>query len=391
MAQQAPANQAQLNALMRSRLLATGLPMTQDLGTQTGLTAGSVVRFKILNAGLTHRIRVKATLNCTSAGAAPVLAPSGFFNMFSRVRVVDYDQTNRIDTVPALLHARNCVRERRLDGYNIQSLFNNAGTPANLVNANFKQPGVTLAVGACVVEGFFDIPICVDSDAGDLRGIMASNQNTGEAYVTFDIANLFIGASDDTKVFNNGAAATLSNATVSINVQQEYFLQQPDPLLQGQSPFPMMDALTVYEFVSGVTSDNLVAGSFKNIPFPVNRMIAGNYMRYFHNGFQGGSTDSNDLSQHAVELQGSMTLKNKNREQQLWDQRQVIGFDLARGLYFHDWLNLPGSGRQPVQVTDLGNMNVKVMPNAAAAGNTFIEYGTESLYPKGMPLGAIIN
>ena len=378
----------QLNQLMRSRLLATGIRQEKNLGTSSGQAAGSTTRIKLQNIGLTTRLRLLITANYTVGTATATVSPLGMLNAITRIKLQDYDGTDRLNASPVGIWSRNCLRERRIDGLHRDSL-NAIGGLALIGSAALTSPSIGTAVGAATAFYALDVPIAYDYDGGDLRGLMGTQSTVGEVWLSIDWASALYGNGDDTKVFNGAATTTVTGITFDVTVIQEFLLPQFDGAI-GAVPLPELDLLTVNELITYTTSDNLASGQEKLISFPNVRSIHGVHYQYFHNSLLGGSSTTNDLTRHAIVVGGNTRLKDRlSRNEQLWSQRQDIGADLGKGMYFFDFAGLAGAGFQPVQTALLGNMQLGVTPATSPSGTTFVQSTLESQYIKGTPLGAV--
>lgn len=388
----APAQQMspdQQNSLMRSRLCATGLWSEKDLGTFS-LSMGGTTRIKLQNIGITHRLRLMFTTTMTIATATAALSPFGMYNAIPRIRIDDYDGQPRINASASHILMRNILRERRIDGSTRDSLAAIAGS-SFFPSSSVTIPNLGLTVGAQTGIFFLDIPICFDSDMGDLRGAMATQSTVGEINLSIDCVQLasLYGANDDTKVINN--AATVTAATFNVQVMQEFILPQPDIMLNNMVPIPSLDIQTVYEIVTQQTSDNLAASQEKLISLPNTRLVNALYYRWFNNSYQGGTGTTNDLTQHRLILNGTTPIKTRNFNYQFMLQRQDIGSDLPKGAYFFDFLGLIGSNKQAIQTSQLGNVQLGLtIPAAGTSGTSYIDYAVESFYMKGVALGSVI-
>src|SRR4051812_11399791 len=122
------------NAAMRAALLATAPRMRKNLGS-SGSTTGQNTRVKLFNVGVITKLQLYVTCAVTIGTAIAVPSAKAPYNLISRVRVTDFDGTDRINFSGLQLFILNCVRTRSVFG-----LHNSTNT------AVFTNPSVPTAV-----------------------------------------------------------------------------------------------------------------------------------------------------------------------------------------------------------------------------------------------------
>ena len=388
------ANPTQINQILRQQLLATGIRQAQPLGATT-LNIGANTRIKLQNIGVLTRVRLLFTFVYTVPATA-ALSQMGFLNAITNISLNDFTGTPRISASAIALAMRNALRERR-KAYSHKPGAAGIGGSEIYGSSAITLPSTGLATGSNQTAQFIvDLPVCFDYDGGDLRGAIPMQSNVGEMYINIQTAATLGAANDDTKALNQ--VVTPVAASCNVDVLQEYILPQASAvamqLTKQQFPIPLLDTNTVYELVTVQTSDNIAAGTEKLIPLPNTRMVNGLFYRFFNNSIQGGTATGNDISQHRLVVNGATALETYglNNGNPLWkyiENRSTLGFDVAKGAYVWDFLGHPGSGRQPVQTSQLGNIQLGLTPQSNNGGNTFVEFTTESFYAIGTALGSI--
>lgn len=360
----------QQNLQLRQALLASAPPMRKLLGTFTGGMPGNSTRIKLFNVGITTRILLDISCRVDIGVAAATLSPKAPFNIVNRVKLTDFDSTDRINASGYQLWVLNSVRKRKVYGYN------NASQTGVLTS-----PIAPVAVGANQEIRFqLEVPVAFDPTS-DLRGAMMTQTAVGEAYVSIDWNNLLISNGNDDAVFNgSGTSTVIANPAsgFSVTVIQEYLLPQQ---IGNIVPLPFLDLATVYEFTGAMrTGDNIAAGQEKLINYPNMRTVIGTYFNYLNNGVMNAGTD---VSAIKLIANGNNVLREYRAIDKLFEQRDYMidGADLRKGTYFEL------HRQKPIETALYGNMQIGFTPSSAVAGNnTNIEIGFESFFTKGSTL-----
>jgi hypothetical protein len=371
-----PMAQAQNNAAMRQALLATAPRMRKNVLTTTS-GAGLTSRMKLFNVGVLAKLQLYVTASLTIGTATAVPSTKAPWNLINRVRLTDYDGTDRINFSGFQMFMLLCVRNRTYWGFNNSSA----------VTAVFVNPVVPTAVGNGVLSFFLDVPLAFDYEnpvvqLQDLRGAILAQTAVGEMYCSIDwnptyvlngnVDAVYAGAGTTT-VVPNGTAGT----EITCVMWQEYLLPQAIGG-QGSIPLPGIDLMTVYELNGNLrSSDNLAVNTQKLISYPNVRSVVGLYMNYVQattqtqgkiNGFQLIANGNNILIDHT---------------------------ELSQLLYQRAWMNddedtVPGAyfrlhREKPIETALFGNVQMGVTPNTVGA-TPYVEVGFESFYTKGQAL-----
>ena len=392
------------NAQMRAALLATSPRMRKNLGSFNTGTLGGTTRVKLYNVGIITRLLLKVSVSVDIGTAAATLSPQAPFNLISRIRLTDFDGTDRVNCTGFELFVINSVRNGGYYGYNndggptVASVGGNAAAtaPVSLVNAPvLSNPVVPTAVANTkILQFYLEVPLAFDPER-DLRGAILAQTALGEMYLNIDWNSVLIQNGNADAVFNGAASTTAvitSGTFINVQVWQEFLLPQA---LGNQVPLPQLDLLTVYELAGTIkSSDNLNANTEKLINFPNVRSVIGAYLRYVNNGVMNSATaydylgavnGAADVSQFRIIANGNNVLYDNTGEGQLFEQRLKLGSggaDLRPGTYFFGFRN------KPVETSLYGNVQIGIVPSVVT-NTTFAAYVGfcfESFYTKGATL-----
>jgi hypothetical protein len=356
--------------------------MFKKVGTFTG-TAGSTIRAKLFNVGLITRLFAVVTANVTIGTATATVSRKGGHALFKKIKVTDFDGTDRVFTSGYHLWLRNSLRNKKSEVDGLPNVYNanTSLTASTTYGTGITMPQYQTAVGTGNTVFTLNIPLCRDLDAGDLRGILFAQTTVGELYASFDVDSTIYTNGDDDKVYSGGATTTATLNSVTIDLYQEYFLPQQ---VEGVLPIPMLDTMTVYELATvGFTTDNISAGQEKLISFPNARQVHGIYYSYRNAIALAGGTGAGatDLSQHRLIANGNNILTEYREPNTAYiEQRRALGTDFPIGTYFMDF------ARTPIQTNLYGNIQLGVTPGATVNAGANIEVSFESLYLKGAAL-----
>lgn len=364
------------NISMRQALLASAPRMRKNVQTVVA-AIGSTQRLKLFNVGVLTKLQLRVQCDVTIAVAIAVPSGKAPYNLISRIRLTDYDNTDRLNISGFQLFLFNCVRS--LDWYGYQ---NAAGDSATFVN-----PQVPTAVGAGSIIFFMDIPVAYDVDnpviqLQDLRGAILSQTAVGEMYLSVDF-NASLYANNDVESVYAGAGTTTvvgqSATPITMTMWQEYLLPQAIGS-NGMVPLPMVDLMTVYEFVGNVrSSDNLAVNTEKLVSYPNVRSVIGAYFNYVSAGVLANAL----INQFRLIANGNNILVDHTNASQLFYQRKMLQMaDLPNGCYFRS------HKEKPIETALLGNVQMGITPNTVGA-TPYLELGFESFYTKGAALPGI--
>lgn len=359
----------QQNLGLRQALLASAPRMRKNLGTFTmGGALGGTTRVKIFNVGVVTKfiLDVEAKIDIATSTATPsVKAP---FNLINRVKLADYDGTDRINCSGYQLWVLQSVRNQTPYGYN-------NGSQTAIVTL----PSLPTAVATNQSLRFIlELPVAFDAEK-DLRGALLAQTAVGEAYITIDWNTVFQAASNEDGVYTAGGAVTLTAGTnISVTVYQEYLLPQS---VGGTTPLPVLDLMTVYEVTGAIrTADNIASGQDKLIPYPNLRSVIGFYFNFLNNGAMNPATT--DINYLKLIANGNNVLREYKAMDKLHDQRRWMlqDADLRKGTYFEMHRT------KPIETSLYGNVQYVINPANVSGTNTNFETLFESFYTKGAQL-----
>lgn len=357
------------NFQARAALLASAPRMRKNLGTfQATIAAGAPTaaptRIKLLNVGIGTRLVLLIETSTTIGTATATVSARGPYNLISRVRLVDFDGTERVNCSGFQLFVWNSVRERMPYG------INNAG-----LSARTTLPNTPTAVATAAGQFLLEIPLAYDPEK-DLRGAVMAQTSVGEWYLIIDwnTSPYTNGAIDS--LYSGAATTTVSMVTVQATVFQEYLL--PQALADGTVPLPKLDLQTVYEFAGNLTmTDNLAANTERLINLPNVRQVIGSYVNYINNNAMADA----DLSKIALIANGNNRLKEFTKFDKVHEQRLDLEGDMPAGT----WWDL--SRNDPIETSLYGMIQLGFTPaNFTANASTRLEVGFESFYRKGSAL-----
>lgn len=365
---------AQSNAAMRAALLTTAPRMRKNVQTaqsQSGLTT----RIKLFNVGVITKLQLFVSAAVTIGTATAVPSTKAPWNLINRLRLSDYDGTDRLNISGFQLFMLNCVRNRANFGYH--------NSPAT--TAVFTNPSVPTAVGNGTVSFFIDVPLAYDSDNNipqlqDLRGAILAQTAVGEMYLSIDWINSYYTNVDVESLYAGaGTTTVVANGAnnISVTLWQEYLLPQAVGS-QGEIPLPGIDLMTVYEYAGNVrSSDNLAVGTEKLLSYPNVRSVVGLYANYV----QAGTMTQGKINTFRLIANGNNILRDHTEASQLFFQRTFMNedSDTVPGAYFFSHRD------KPIETALFGNVQMGVTPNTVGA-TPYIEVGFESFYTKGQAL-----
>jgi hypothetical protein len=362
-----PAQMIQQNALLRQALLQSAPRMRKNLGNFTGGVAGGTTRVKLFNVGITTKVYLDVIWTYDIGTAAATASPKAPYNLINRIKLTDFDGTDRCNLSGYQLWVLDCIR---------------SGAPYGVNNASLASvltsPILPTAVATGNVARFqLEIPLAFDPEK-DLRGSLLTQTAVGEAWVTIDWNNLLVANGNADAVFNGSSTTTIANSTIQVNVSQEYLLPQN---VGGQVPLPSLDLMTVYELAGSLkSSDNLAAGQEKLINYPNVRSVIGAYFNYVNNGIMNSAVT--DLSRLRLIANGNNVLREYQPTEKLFEQRQYMNenADLKVGTYFEMHRS------KPIETSLYGNVQYGITPATMGGGNSYIEVAFESFYTKGSTL-----
>lgn len=362
------------NQQLRNILLSSAPRMRKNLGVTVG-ALGQTTRVQIFNTGLITSIQAAVTCPVTIGVQTAVPSPRAPYNLISRVRLTDYDGTDRVNWSGFQLWVINCVRMRMPYGVNNDGpIVTAAGS--TVLGGIINNPVTPTQVGNGTIQFLLDIPVAYDPEA-DLRGMIMGQTAVGTMYVSVDWAvNLYSVNSLDA-VYGGAATSTVimqaGIAGPSLQLWQEYLMPQA---VNGQLPLPTIDMQTVYELAGNVRDNaNLAINSEKLANYPNVRSVIGGYFNYMN----GTVMLSTDINQFRLIANGNNILRDDTQYSQQIRQRNYLSGDIAFGTYW--FLHRT----KPIETALYGNIQAGITPNLVNA-LAMLELGYESFYTKGSAL-----
>ena len=369
------------NAQLRNLLLSSAPRMRKNLGSTTG-ALGQTTRIQLFNVGLVTGCQIYVSCPVTIGTATAVPSARAPYNLISRVRLTDYDGTDRINWSGFQLFVINSVRMRTPYGYNNGGPIVN-GSGSSISGGIVTNPSVPTAVGNGTIGFLLDIPLAYDPEA-DLRGTVMAQTAVGNMYVSIDWASSLYTYQNVDAVYSGAATTTVvlnGVAGPSVNLWQEYLMPQA---VNGQFPLPTIDLQTVYELAGNLRDNaNIAQNVAKLLNYPNVRSVIGAYF-VFLNPPTGSNTNmlATDLSELDLIANGNNYLRQDSQLSQQIRQRNYLSGDIAPGTYFYLHRT------KPIETALFGNIQASIIPSTVNAGALW-EYGYESFYTKGSALPGI--
>lgn len=370
-----PQQAAAQNSQLRAALLQTAPRMRKNVATVTAAVGGSS-RIKLFNVGVLTKLLLRVTADITIGTAIAVPSTKAPWNLISRVRLTDYDGTDRVNLSGFQLWVLNCVRYGNYYGFN-----NQYASAASILS----NPVVPTAIGNGQIAFFIEVPVAFDVDneivqLQDLRGAIMMQTAVGEMYLNIDWNASLYTNNDVDSVYSGAGTTTVvgQNSTpITVTMWQDYLLPQAVGA-NGQVPLPGIDLMTVYELNGNVrSSDNIAVGTEKLISYPNVRSVIGAYFNYV-----SGAALSNAVSQMRLIANGNNILMDNTGLSQLFYQRLYNETDLVAGVYWRL------HREHPIETALFGNVQMGFTPSTVGA-NPYVELAFESFYTKGAALPGI--
>ncbi|MDE1919066.1 MAG: hypothetical protein KGH96_23775, partial [Sphingomonadales bacterium] len=286
----------QANASIRGSLLASAPRMRKNIGTftvanSTTTNVGGTTRIQLFNVGVLTSLQLAVSLPITIGTATATPSPRAPYNLIQRVRVTDYDGTDRVSFSGFQLFVINCVRTRIPYGVNNTGPITSSGSAQN--GGIITNPSTPTAVGNATLAFLLDVPICYDPEE-DLRGAMLMQTATGLALLTIDWAPVLYNNGNVDGVYDGAATTTVvMNGVLSLTVWQEYLMPQA---IGGQVNLPYIDLDTVYELNGNYRdSNNIVVNNEKLFNYPNVRSVIGSYFTYIDGAANMLATDISEF------------------------------------------------------------------------------------------------
>lgn len=350
------------NIQLRAALLASAPRMRKKLGTFSTTTLGDTTRIKLFNVGILTRLLLLVEVQVDIGVAAATASPKAPYNAINRIRLTDFDGTDRVNLSGWQLFVLSSTRGRAPYGINNEGLTAVATLPDQPLAVANNQ----------VVRFLLEVPIAFNPES-DLRGAILAQTAVGEMFLNIDWNGTLYSNGNIEALYNGAATTTVTLDSYSVTVWQEYLLPQA---LGGQVPLPMLDLMTVYELAGNLkATDNLAAAQERLINYPNLRSVIGAYVNYVHNNQMSDA----DLTRLRVIANGNNVLREYDRYDKIHEQRLFLNGDLKEGV----WFEL--SREKPIETALYGNVQLGFTPANYTAGG-YLELAFESFYTKGAAL-----
>lgn len=365
----APAKQnpIQQNAIARAMLQQSALPIRKRIGLFGPFAPGDTARIRLLNVGLTTAVqaRVSTTLTTTGTVTNSALGP---YPLTPQVVLTDYNQIERVNTDAYSLQALRAFKRRRLDDLRGTTALNPGNASAPAFSA-FPTGVVTDAP----LSYFIDVPLAVDADLGDLRGMSLSQAVVGEQFLSIKMADSVLGADPTQNIVTGGTTASVGD--IYVEVWQEYL--QP----QNMQSLPMLDLSTIYE-VKGLfrSSSDIQTSGQKLINYPNVRTVMSSLHVCIDDDAGMDNTQINTIQLLANSSQILREDSYYSRKRAMLDE--VLGEVGAGVIYMNH-------RAAPISTAIYGNVQMALNFATITGGNTFVLSQFESVYASGTPLPGI--
>lgn len=362
------------NGQLRNILLSSAPRMRKNLGTFTG-SLGQTTRVQLFNTGLITNVQIAVTCPITIGVATAVPSARAPYNLISRIRLTDYDGTDRINWSGFQLFVLNCIRMRMPYGVNNDGPIVNANG-STVLGGIITNPNTPTGVGNGTIQFVLDVPLAYDPEA-DLRGMIMAQTAVGVMYVSIDwAASLFTANNLDAVYVGAGTTTVVVQAGItgpSVQMWQEYLMPQA---VNGQLPLPAIDMQTVYELAGNIRDNsNLAINTPKILNYPNVRSVIGAYFNYMN----GTAMLATDMTEFDLVANGNNYLRQDTLLSQQIRQRNFLTGDIAPGTYWYLHRT------KPIETALFGNIQAYLTPTLVNA-NAAIEFGYESFYTKGSAL-----
>ncbi len=366
----------QVNLIARQTVLATAERMNQNIGTVNAQINGTpanlngvpTLRQKLFNVGIITSLDLSVSVTLNIATAA-TLSKRGPWNLFSAIRVKDFDGTDRVNAGGFQVWLNRTVRTR------LPHMLTMALNPPAVDDGQvFQLVSAPTAVGNNQTLKFrLRVPVAYDPE-NDLTGALLAQATTGELYLEADLNPTVFGTDQD-GVYDSGAGTVVS---VAVKVIQNYLAPAG---VGNQIVLPLLDLNTVYELNGSLTTNaDINAGLEKLINIPNYRTVLSVALEYVNGGVLNAGTD---VAQMRWLIGGNLPLRQYTPDDLAAEVRQHLGFDLPEGVYYLT------TRFKPIDTSLYGNVQIGFTPSIANAGNTYIRPLIESFYPKGAVLSGL--
>ncbi len=356
-------NPAQVNEYARAMVLQQGVPMCQQIFSQTVVPSSqNVVNIIPRNVGLIRGfwVKVVATISNTTGGAVAITPTNfGAANLLSQIQFTDLNNNVRIQAPGWYINAINSIKGQMQFASALLYTAASGNNVAGGYGANFvgiTQPASIADAGTGTVTMWYYVPMAA-SDF-DLRGAIYANvvNATMQLQLTINTTPVIAAAADTTRGVYTAAAGAGANTSTTITVYQDYLDQLP---MGKQGPIlPILDLSTIYELkqtvFTAITANNDFPMQYSNF-----RDFLSTVVVYYNGAARTAGTDVNYFSLQSANFTNLWKLEPNLVAIRT---RQLLGVDLPLGMHYF------GSRNRPISTTQYGNMELVL--NASTAGAT---------------------
>lgn len=365
-------NVAAQNMANRANLIQTGLYMTKKLMPVTG-ALGQAMQIPLERIGISTGVLLMVTVPVNVTVAA-TQSPFGPYNLVRNVSYTDYAGILRVNTSGYQLHVLNCMKMRRSGDNSSKMAGYLSGAETGIDTDILSLP--TAVANANITFSLY-VPLAYDPSS-DLRGAVLSQTIYGDHYITLNLQNALTNADALIAPYTAGTVALQAGAQVTVQAFQHYIMPQ-----QGVQNLPAIDLSTIYAVEGGTTDNaNIAAGASKFINWPNNRAIL-SATHIFDNG-GSGVLNGADLNQIILLGNSNTNIREMTPQYIRRMQRQMLGYDLASGVYYLS------SRAQPITTQLYGNVQTR-FDIATVNANPYFTSQFESTYLSGTPLPGVIQ
>jgi hypothetical protein len=369
-----PQNLIAQNRQLRAALLASAPPFRKKLGNfaSTSILNPPDTRAQLFNVGITTGLVLDVIASVTIGTAIATAGNKAPYTLLTRVRLTDFDGTDRVNVSGFQLYMINSVRVKAPYGVNNGSLA-----------STLAMPVTPTAIGTANIEFQIRVPLAYSSQ--DLRGALLTQTAVGQAWLTVSWNQTLYTNGNDDCVYSGAATTTaVYAAAANFNCGQEYLLPQA---VNGKVPLPTLDLMTVYELAGYIRDNaNLAIGLEKLINYPNVRSVIGAYVNYLNNGVMQSLVAG--MTNWRVLANGNNTIKEYTAVDKMFDMREQSMIEQA-DLKVGAWYELHRD--KPIETALFGNIQGGFTPLLYTAGNTNLEIAFESFYTKGSTLPGMVQ
>jgi hypothetical protein len=369
-----PMTPMQQNAIARMMLMGNesmvpaSVPVRIKLGTFSA-ALGDTLRVKILNVGMTTKLTYQVRAQIDITALATPSATSGVYGLTPQVRFVDYNQIERVACDAYSLSIINGFRKRRIS----ETFVSPAGFAVGAAEVADINNQPTAIANNQLLNYFVDVPLAVDPENGDFRGMSFSQTVVGEQFLNIKIADALVGTDPTLFAYTAG---TMTLDSLVVDVWQEYLTQPQDP-----AAIPLMDVSTVYE-IKGLfrSPSDIASGGQKIINYPNVRNILSSTHVLVDNNAPMGETQ---IASVDMFLNSANVLRQDSFASLRRRMRNTARGDAASGTIHQDHRSYP------ISTYLYGNVQIYFTFATITGGNTYALSAFESTYAAGSPLPGI--